>query len=108
MVRGMSSIGPGDWVERIAENMPASYVIIVGHAVYPGGVYQVRDVSDYLCRERGREAGLRLVGVIASTSDGSHIDGWWPAHKFRPIYRPKPELIETLLKSADEPVREDA
>jgi ABC-type cobalt transport system substrate-binding protein len=49
---------------------------------------------------------VSLVGkerVAASIEHGARCGyGVW---RFRPIYRPKSELIETLLKSIDEPVK---
>lgn len=55
--------------------------------------------------------GGAVICLAGHAFFGARVQGrlfWgYALERFRPIYRPKSELIETLLKSADEPVRED-
>lgn len=106
-------IGPGDWVECAPPSgyrgdIPIEQVGISGSYPKRGHVYRVREVGQYRTLQ-GMEDGLRLVGIVASTP--GHPDSWWPARCFRPIYRPKAELIQSLLAPTPaKPVRvgEDA
>lgn len=92
------AIGPGDWVERI-ECGP--FARSIGCAV--GDVHKVLSVAlggPCPCG-RGCVFGLNLSGL------DNGLFGWCP-RCFRPIYRPKSELLESLLHKADEPLKVDA
>lgn len=95
----MSAIGPGDWVEcvdggawRDGLKLPARHE---GRPIVPRHVYQVREVI--IGRgANGPEPGLRFVGIRAFNDAG--LEGGWPMAGFRPIYRPREDLIQTLLQ----------
>ena len=100
----MSAIGPGDWVECAPPSgyrgeIPIEEIGISGGYPKGGHVYRVREVGQYW-NLKGIMDGLRLVGIVASIPD--HPDAWWPAECFRPIYRPKADLIERLMAPAPE------
>lgn len=102
----MSAIGSGDWVECIGCDdrktvvVPRKSVTIKGLG-YPqrGMLYQVREARVYHTPE-GPDDGLRLFGIVASIS--GHPDAWWSARGFRPIYRPKADLLASLMQPAPE------
>jgi len=86
-------IGPGDWVECIAacvldptnrHNKSLSNLTL-------GGIYQVEEVL----ADAWDDLGLVLVGVY-----NTHWQRAWRADRFRPIYRPNADLIESLLNQA--------
>lgn len=101
----MSAIGPGDWVERDPDfrnprrAIPKSEVSVRGGWPEFGKLYQVRDMQVLRGEEGCLWQGLRLVGVVATIS--GHPDAYWPAEGFRPIYRPKADLIESLKVPAE-------
>jgi hypothetical protein len=76
-------IGPGDWVECIQSYGDPQIRV--------GSVYCVAEVDDQPC-DCGGFGGLLPVGV--SFDDG----GYACIEQFRPIYRPKFDLIERLLE----------
>lgn len=86
----MGDLGPGDFVEcvnasgRFASDPPSGLLL--------GALYTVEAV--YI-NDEGR--GLTLVGLRASSPFvGYAID------RFRPIYRPKASVIESMLAPAPE------
>lgn len=94
-------IGPGDWVELIGPKGVTSWVCpdFVG-----GGLYCVEElVWTAPCSKCGssEHAGLHLVGK-ARAKHG------WAGCIFRPIYRPKSEIIEALKAPAPERITEAA
>lgn len=104
------AIGPGDWVEALVDCPPEGGCI----AVSKGGLYCVETtrLRPLLCTHCGTDCpGLRMVG-------DQPLDPaiWWPGCGFRPIYRPKADLIESLkappLEAPQAPtapkIREDA
>lgn len=90
----MSAIGPGDWVERWRP-WPGRAATVVG------AIYRVEDVSPVENDCVGCEgcAGLKLQGVKPIAFDGYPCD-WVSACFFRPVYRPKSEIIEALKHPA--------
>lgn len=76
----VSAIGPGDWVECVDSRGWE-------HLVPVGSVHLVEDVTMW----QGRIPSLILKG-IASPSGYREV----LAECFRPIYRPKADLIESL------------
>lgn len=87
-------IGPGDWVEccpKFYVAQPPLGVTLIGSWPTPGRIYQVRECG---FRTGTNDPAIRLVGIVASYP--GHPDCWWPTRHFRPIYRPKADLIEQL------------
>ena len=80
------AIGPGDFVECIDATGAA--------VLQAGAVYQVREV--WTCAE-----GLRWISVGV----GEPPEGWYPS-RFRPVYRPKAEVIEEMKRMVGAPLRE--
>lgn len=82
-------IGVGDWVECICARTCGCGCFPAGTSVLIlGKIYQVETV----CSHIEESPGLTLVEV--STPGDHHC---FPARDFRPIYRPKQELIESLM-----------
>jgi len=96
----MSAIGPGDWVECVSVDSENDYGLRVG------AIYQVERVA----------TGRTLAGIITTglLLHGMNYTGWTGARvgylpeRFRPLYRPKADLIERLMQPIDEPVKETA
>lgn len=105
----MSAIEPGDWVEFIGRDETLKQAHRVEGQLAVGQIYRVRA----LMRGYDRNAntwmeGLQLFGVYAYHENG--VEGAWHPSLFRPIYRPKSSLIQTLKQPAPDAVRklEDA
>lgn len=99
----MSAIGPGDWVECV--DASPRYVPGVGMSPVPaplvkGAVYRVERV---VYDARWDETGIVLDGI---RENAWRIDGAFNVDRFRPIYRPKSEIIESLKQPAPDAVRE--
>lgn len=92
----MSAIGPGDWVEALGPRGAVSWT-----GARAGGVYCVEALVSTapcdLCPDD--HPGLHLFGIQR------HPHGW-AGCQFRPIYRPKADLIEQLKQPAPDAVRE--
>lgn len=83
----MSDIGKGDWVECIHGNpvdkpSPGQKLLSIG------AIYQVEEVGHYA------PLSADYVVIVGFYSD--HPTRGWLASAFRPIYRPKSEIIEAL------------
>lgn len=80
-----SAIGPGDWIECVRTKLPDS--------PNRGRIFRCEEiVFGYGCKDCGKECGgLVLFGVRSD-----HPTGSYSACGFRPIYRPKADLIEAL------------
>lgn len=99
-------IGPGDWVEYVGDYDEAFVV---------GRLYCVRRIVStgisVVCACHGKEQafGLDVHEVQLPPNDEYHESAWCP-DGFRPIYRPKADLIEQLKQPAPdiERVTEDA
>jgi hypothetical protein len=94
------AIGPGDWVECV-EGAASPYR---AEEVHAGVLYQVIACNAPFLRRCVRCGAL--AGPHGLVVEGQKF-GWCPT-RFRPIYRPKSSLIESLLIKADEPARADA
>lgn len=96
-------IGPGDYVEcdLTGVRRAPSGEVAGGWPVH-GGVYVVRAVGRYNSPVWGDTPGIKLVGIYGRIS--GKRDAWFPAKCFRPIYRPKADLIESLLTPIEEGV----
>jgi hypothetical protein len=111
----MGAIGPGDLVECIVECHEGSPGIMAhwlcGARIDKGRVYTVARVVSGV----PDNFGIISDGLIL-TDPETHWPtlelnggvGAWAAEHFRPIYRPKAELLESLLRKTDEPVKEHA
>jgi hypothetical protein len=79
------AIGPGDFVECIA-----------GHASRIGRVFRVLDIGPpNFCFVCGGCQGLEL-----SEQRRASTGGWWCPTGYKPIYRPRADLIESLMQPA--------
>lgn len=88
-------IGPGDWVECVESGKFACDEVVAGR------VYEVAAAGE------GRCSRSDCNGVwVRLTND--RVSGDWCGVRFRPIYRPKQELIESLKQPAPEREREAA
>lgn len=101
----MSAIGPGDWVECVNTIPEHGCFWGVDDRLARGALYQVLDAF----MDRDSDSVLSLVGhrrsAAAVAQNGHH---GYLASRFRPIYHPKSELLESLLRKSDEPVKETA
>lgn len=89
----MSSIGPGDFVECVDARPCPIYGPV---PLVVGGLYVVSRVEQDTATVFGWS--IFLVGV---RSGGPH--GGFGGGRFRPIYRPKQSLIESLKTPVEEP-----
>lgn len=101
----MSAIGPGDWVECLHNG---TYTRFRAGALYC--VSEVMPGPDCGCEVCGqRHGGIRLHGMPLPHDYPERrlrARNWWPACRFRPIYRPKASIIEQLKQPAPDAVRE--
>lgn len=97
----MSAIGPGDWVECVGCDTPnhEGHEPVRGDRPQRGQIYLV-DRVDLARSTTGRmRPALTVTSPKAYSANGNEIG--WGVENFRPIYRPKSELLESLLKRAD-------
>ena len=87
---------PGDWVEAVVGGGSRR------RQVRRGELYEVltvdpeiwRDCSCKLCGDACRGDGIKLVAPKIP----DHL--WWCSARFRKIYRPRPELVATLMEKS--------
>ncbi len=93
----MSAFGPGDWIEALIDEMKGEpgRVTVVSGRLYC--VESVDDNDEALCDDCGDVGvGFFIVG------DEPDVAAFSRCHcAFRPIYRPRADLIETLLQPVD-------
>ena len=95
----MSAIGPGDWVEKYRYSpVPRSLSQREAPDIPLGLIYRVEEVIDGRTFEDGIGA-LVLVEVSGRDRDGDRF--CYDIRSFRPIYRPKADLIESLKVPAE-------
>ena len=100
----MTAIGPGDWVECVGYAVDKRSFESRGPTPKKGGVYQIEAVVMGRLRDGTVEPAYRLVGWHVPSEIGGRIV--YPTSGFRPIYRPKADLIERLMQPVpDEPVK---
>ena len=92
-----ADIGVGDWVECV-DATPF-------HHTYPtlqlGALYCVREVAiDPSPRTPDRKNGVRLHGIYLPKRQKDQAERGWRLSRFRPIYRPRADLIESLKTPA--------
>jgi hypothetical protein len=87
----MSAIGPGDWVECVKDSVdiPGTFVV--------GSLYQVTKLTK-TCPRMG--PGVQILGKPSQSELRFTGKYGWAIHLFRPIYRPKADLIESLKTPA--------
>ncbi len=103
----MNAIGKGDWVECVEDDSD-----VMGE-IRRGAVYQVREVIPEAafedCNMHGPDCAQPGLDLEGQPEDEERC---WCAGSFRPIYRPKAELIQSLLAApaptTPEPVSEPA
>lgn len=91
----MTAIGPGDWVECVDADFGVG-VWADRRRIFKGMLYQVSDAWIDFDNEP-----VILVGwerEVATREFGARA-GYW-VRRFRPIYRPKADLIESLKTPA--------
>lgn len=91
----MSAIGPGDWVECVKQPIETHPLMIT---VKVGGLYCVScfDTEDSKCPTCGNTGfGIYLVG------DTPNDDQARCPCRYRLVYRPRADLIKTLLQPVD-------
>lgn len=99
----MSAIGPGDWVECVNARPSHWYGYDCGLVV--GAVYQVRAIIPAAISPFGDTGlGLHLHEIVRPLDVDWGTEPAFCATRFRPVYRPKSELIQGLLQ----PILEDA
>lgn len=90
----MNAIGPGDWVECVDTSAPPfptfTNTSSVPAVLAKGGVYLVEQVVSSL---QGRPM-LVLKQVKALRN---HLGAFY-AYRFRPVYRPREDLIQQLMQ----------
>lgn len=98
----MTAIGPGDWVERVALSAGGGVDGIyaaVGEVPKIGKIYRVRAVAGLVNHTGKPWDGLRLEGIkLRAPRYPDRDDLWMQVEAFRPIYRPREDLIATLLE----------
>lgn len=89
----MSAIGPGDWVECVDASpcRRIGFTSLVHGRLYRVSALGVPDGSG----ERG------LIIAEAPHPDTTRYGVGWALRRFRPVYRPRAHLIESLLKPVD-------
>lgn len=99
-----ASIGPGDWVECVDVSAPSGQLHDGGFLVQ-GRIYQVERLVQVRSQDLGLTPGVNLVGQPALHGQSGRKGGYglW---RFRPIYRPKSDLIQQLQQPAPDTVRE--
>jgi len=98
-------IGPGDWVECVdaSPHRGARDPSVVAPLTC-GALYRVRDVVEGFIGGQ-LVSGLLLVGITNPTNREG-LEFAYDIERFRPIYRPNKEIIESLKQPAPAGVRE--
>jgi hypothetical protein len=101
----MSAIGPGDWVEFLGDRPGTAGPARLVGKLEVGRLYVVRALKrGWDALAGGVSEGVQLVGVYGYHADGA--EGAWHPALFRPVYRPREDLIATLLEPLPAEVRE--
>lgn len=89
-----SAIGPGDWVECVDASPCPRYG---DPGLRLGALYQVARTERRRDEITGYEGdGVLLSGYRHPSRGVEKKSDWLGASRFRPIYRPKADLIESL------------
>lgn len=103
----MSAIGPGDWVEWLGYPNGHAGNTHVASSLQRGCIYCVTEIGRFCQTADGTIwPSIRVSGVSTHDADGIPVS--YPVAGFRPIYRPKSELIEQLLRKSTTPQTVDA
>lgn len=93
-------IGPGDWVECVSSGLSSK-----GDRVEAGRIYRVTAFKSWGARCANCGCANGHTGLVVETDK----NGGWCPKRFRPIYRPKASLIQSLLKPIEaDPTKEAA
>mgnify|MGYP006967776509 FL=1 len=92
----MTAIGPGDWVECVGYALGKRGFEPRGPTPKKGEIYQIEAVVMGRLRDGAVEPAYRLVGWHVPSETGARIV--YHHSGFRPIYRPKADLIERLMQ----------
>lgn len=85
-------LAPGDFVECINACAHRS----AGVLLTLGAIYRVREVSAQAVLFSGnRGPTLRLCGIVLAVGPYG-VEASWAICRFKPVYRPKSEIIEAL------------
>lgn len=103
----MSAIGPGDWVECIqtVDEGVLDARLLGGGRIYKGRLYCVEAIMEGADENGDWDIGLRLTDPETHRTQADGTPGGWCVDLFRPIYRPRTDLIETLKQPAPDAVR---
>lgn len=93
----MSAIGVGDWVECVDATDCQNLAVGVRYQVERIFTARLSWYGDHRLRD-----GIDLVGVPRDEPDCCY-----DLVRFRPISAPKSELLQSLLRKAKEPIKED-
>lgn len=93
----MNAVGVGDWLECLTDGTRGVF--------RKGALYCVSAIDD-------REAQCDVCGRTDEPGLEFHYmpmapDAGWAACRFKPVYRPRATLIESLLTPADAPVEHE-
>lgn len=98
-------IGPGDWVECVDDRGDGGIALHDGGFLVLGRIYQIDELMAAQTTLAGLVPAVRLVG-----QPFLHARSWrrraYALSRFRPIYRPKSDLIESLKQPAPPVERE--
>lgn len=93
----MAAIGPGDWVEAlITDTAEHGFIAVTRGQIYCVAAAFPASYSCDTCSAVG--LGLLLVGDAPTCPD---VECWCGECGFRPVYRPKADLITDLLKPVE-------
>jgi hypothetical protein len=105
----VSAIGPGDFIECVDAGPyrgSGGWVVPTLALLVHGAIYQVATLSTH------PEYGVPTVCLVGYPSYGEEVGDaifcGWGLFRFRPIYRPKADLIESLLQGIDQLVPDDS
>jgi hypothetical protein len=102
-----NAIGPGDWVEFLGYGgNPGSFSGADGTKLRVGGLYQVEEIIRAAMSTGGTCEAITLVGIHRLSVRGRRM-AYLP-ERFRPIYRPRADFIESLKAPSPARKLEDA
>jgi len=90
-----ADIGPGDWVEALITFDDGECRVVAGHAYRVTGMHEGEEPDD--CAHCGPGCAHPVLDLAEFPPDPEY---GWCASIFRPIYRPRADLIESLKTPA--------
>lgn len=89
-----ADIGPGDWVECVDDHPHINSSVSPDYRLQKGRLYRIADV---------RPAGAHPKPRTVYSADAVRLEGdplpepyAWRIARFKPVYRPRADLIESL------------